>query len=194
MTPDEFIRLLEKPAELSDGQAEALRELTLRYPYFAPAKALYAKHLHDNDDLRYTAAAEEAALLAPDRAALKRFAENGTTAAASYTLRDIPAGDTVSDAPLRRQDLIDAFLSQGTKPHPTLPDDDAPDHLTYQPAEQRQANDSVLTETLADIYVRQRHYDKALRIFGKLYLKYPEKSAYFASRMQEMRELIKNNE
>ena len=35
--------------------------------------------------------------------------------------------------------------------------------------------ENLLTETLANIYIKQKHYDKAINIFEKLRLKYPEK-------------------
>ncbi|MDO4461437.1 MAG: tetratricopeptide repeat protein [Bacteroidia bacterium] len=47
-------------------------------------------------------------------------------------------------------------------------------------------NDDILTETLAKIYIKQQQYDKAIDIFRKLGLKYPEKSSYFASRINEL--------
>lgn len=51
-------------------------------------------------------------------------------------------------------------------------------------------NDDILTETLAEIYVKQKLYNKAINIFEKLGLKYPEKSIYFANRIAELKELI----
>lgn len=47
-------------------------------------------------------------------------------------------------------------------------------------------NDEILTETLASIYLKQGKADKAINIFKKLSLKYPEKSTYFASRIAEI--------
>jgi hypothetical protein len=54
-------------------------------------------------------------------------------------------------------------------------------------------NDEFMTETLARIYIKQRNFDKALQIFKKLSLKYPEKSIYFAGQIKIV-EQLKNNE
>ena len=45
------------------------------------------------------------------------------------------------------------------------------------------------TETLAQIYAEQGYFDQAKRIYSKLILAYPEKSAYFAAIIQKMNEL-----
>ena len=55
-----------------------------------------------------------------------------------------------------------------------------------------QAQDDDLgfyTETLAQIYAEQGYFEQAKRIYSKLILAYPEKSAYFATLIQKMNEL-----
>ncbi|MCH8555419.1 MAG: hypothetical protein LAT76_09690 [Schleiferiaceae bacterium] len=49
--------------------------------------------------------------------------------------------------------------------------------------------ESYMTETLANIYVQQKHYEKAIGAFEILALKYPEKSSFFADRIEEVIQL-----
>jgi tetratricopeptide (TPR) repeat protein len=44
------------------------------------------------------------------------------------------------------------------------------------------------TETLAQIYAEQGYFEQAKRIYSKLILAYPEKSAYFAALIQKLNE------
>ena len=53
------------------------------------------------------------------------------------------------------------------------------------------ADDSMLSESLAKIYIKQRKYAKALEIIKTISLKYPEKSIYFADQIRFLRKMVK---
>lgn len=46
---------------------------------------------------------------------------------------------------------------------------------------------SFVTETLADIFVMQKKYHEAIATYQKLMLKYPQKSSYFATRIEKIK-------
>lgn len=50
-----------------------------------------------------------------------------------------------------------------------------------------------MSETLAKIYLKQNNYLAAIKIYQKLSLKYPQKSAYFAEQINEIKNLSNNN-
>jgi hypothetical protein len=51
---------------------------------------------------------------------------------------------------------------------------------------------SFVTETLAKIYENQGHFEQAILAYENLSVKHPEKSSYFASRILNLKERIKN--
>ena len=52
---------------------------------------------------------------------------------------------------------------------------------------------SLMTETLARVYLEQKKYQKAIQAYEILILKYPEKSSFFADRITDIKILQQNN-
>ena len=50
-----------------------------------------------------------------------------------------------------------------------------------------QESDELVTETLAAIYAQQGNFEKAISFYEKLSLKIPEKSAYFAALIKDLK-------
>jgi hypothetical protein len=93
----------------------------------------------------------------------------------------------------KRKDLIDSFLKNNTSHRfRVVAGDKEPTGNVDISVSSVQEHDDLLTETLANIYIRQKHFLKAIDIFNRLRLKYPEKNIYFARRIKELEELINN--
>jgi len=94
----------------------------------------------------------------------------------------------------KKMSLIDSFLEQGMKKsrvRPVKPIDKEEDIVDIS-AKSLQENEDLMTETLANIYIKQKHFLKAIDIFDRLRLKYPEKNLYFARRIKELEEQVNN--
>lgn len=93
-------------------------------------------------------------------------------------------------APLdNKRAIIDKFLSDNPKIKPVS--DNAPKPKLVNNNED--ASESLMTETLARIYLEQKNYNKAIQSYKILSLKYPEKSSFFADQIKLVQELKDNN-
>ncbi|NIG53988.1 hypothetical protein [Chitinophaga sp. Cy-1792] len=54
-------------------------------------------------------------------------------------------------------------------------------------------NNDIVSETLAEIWVRQQQYQNAIQIYKKLSLLNPDKNAYFAQKIKELKSLTDKN-
>lgn len=87
---------------------------------------------------------------------------------------------------------IDAFIRNhaetATNDETAEAETDISRHEQHKPADPN----SLLSESLAKIYIKQRRYDKAFEIITQLSLNYPEKSCYFADQLRFLKKLIIN--
>ena len=83
--------------------------------------------------------------------------------------------------------IIEKFIQNNPKIKPLAKDK----NLSISIAKNKQ-DSSLMTETLAKVYLEQKKYDNAIQAFRILSLKYPEKSGFFADQIKRIQILIKN--
>jgi len=87
-------------------------------------------------------------------------------------------------APKRKEDLIiERFIHEEPQIKPQSSDKIDNENKAKKSAEDQ---DELVTETLAAIYTDQMLFHKAITTYKKLILKFPEKSRYFAGKIEEL--------
>ena len=93
--------------------------------------------------------------------------------------------------PSTQKDLIDKFIELSPKIEAVRKGD--PDPVVDMSLQGTEDMGVFVSETLAKIYVEQGYYARAMNIYDKLCLKYPEKSSYFAAQIDKINDLINNS-
>ena len=88
-----------------------------------------------------------------------------------------------------QSDLIDRFIIANPRIEPQKDKNFVANEDISKPFVEE--SEGLVTETLAKIYVGQGYYSKAIDIYEKLSLKFPEKSSYFATQIEKVKEHIK---
>ena len=93
--------------------------------------------------------------------------------------------ETSAPKKLSRKELIDKFILEN-------PSISRPKAEFYNPISVAQNSiidqENIVSETLAKIYEKQGYFEKAISIYEKLKMKYPEKSSIFAAQIERLKE------
>ncbi len=202
MSGAEIVKYLRNPSLLSEESLSGVRKITMDYPWFYPGWVLYLRNLKNLGDPDYSVLLSGVALRVPDRRWLRDFLEKEPAPVSRgdvqsgnvYTIPDYQVGETLSEGETvmvsqGKQRLIDDFLAGGGSFNPLSNNEPAGEQIDL--AEKAvSVSDGIFTETFAQLLVSQRKYGDAIQAFKKLSLRFPEKSIYFATRIEEITKLM----
>jgi len=222
MKAEQIFQYIQSPEKLNQETLPFLRELTQRHPAFEAAWILYLKNLKNINDSSFEQELINGAIRIQDRRKLYLFLNKKTVEtelinvsldeqaktddpdifnlifAPDYRLETpeksegTPA-ETLGLGPKdseKKYRLIDKFLEAQPRMPVVKSAESASPLDSAEP--HKEENDDFVTETLASIYAQQGYYKKAIQIFEKLSLKYPEKSVYFAAQIEKIKSLMNN--
>lgn len=101
------------------------------------------------------------------------------------------ANDTEEDD---GNDLISKFIKANPRMERNEEDEEPkelPDYVEELAEKSVSEDMSVVSEPLIEVFIKQGYYEKAIQAFQQLSLNNPEKSAYFARRIKNLKEIIK---
>ena len=110
--------------------------------------------------------------------AVKEISETGDTPEKKIVI--------IENEKQEKENLIDKFI----KEEPRIIADR---NYVSKKKKVEESSNNIFSEKLAEIYVKQKLYDKAIEIYHKLNLKNSEKSVYFAEKIKKVEELKNNN-
>ncbi len=200
MENEKLNNLFTNPGLLNNETMIELKLLTEKYPWFQLGWMLYLKNLKEVESADYQLVLKKVAVLVSDRKLLYNYlnSENQKKAdkADDESIFQV-FGETDSlTENSEGNSLIDKFLqtNPGSIRRVAEGGNSAENENRLNVAEKSiTENDELITDTLAGIYLQQKNYDKALKAYKKLSLKYPEKSIYFAARIEEIEKLRNTN-
>ena len=191
-TKDSFSKILKEFDTSDKVTSSVLKEILNSFPYFQSASAHYLKSLKVQEKEAYKELLPNTALLTSNRKVLRDWLFSleevnitNNSKAAKYTFLDW--FDIISDEPPeveKKFDLIDKFIENS--PNIEISKDQKSDpNLIIE----TKIKDELITETLAKIYVNQKKFNKAIKAYEILSLKYPKKSSFFADQIIGIKKL-----
>ena len=175
-----------------ENQANDLKKILNSYPYFQSASAYYLKSLRARENEAYNELLPKTALLTSNRVILRDglfksieivISDNSKTEKYSF-LDWFDIIDDNEQQVEKKFDLIDQFIKNSPKIQFSQEKKSEPEIKIGA-----KIKDELITETLAKIYVTQKKFNKAIKAYEILSLKYPKKSSFFADQIIYIKKL-----
>ena len=187
-----FSKIIEGFDSMDSSKSLELKKILNSYPYFQSASAYYLKTLKAQKKDSYHELLPKTAILTFNRSILRSWLSSdelkdnqGKIKAEKYSFLDW--FDIISDDMPKvdeKFDLIDEFIKNSPKIKINNDYDVKSSFKTDQ-----KIKDELITETLAKIYVKQEKFNKAIKAYEILSLKYPKKSSFFADQINDIKKL-----
>ena len=187
-----FSRIIKNFDPKDEKQTLELKKILNSYPYFQSVSAYLLKTLKIQEKESFNELLPRTALLSYDRKTLRdwlfsseEIATPDNSKVEKYSFLDW--FDIINDEVPKvekKLDLIDEFIKNSPKIEFSKEEKSDNEIITNT-----KIKDELITETLAKIYVTQKKFNKAIKAYDILSLKYPKKSSFFADQINYIKKL-----
>tara|TARA_Y100000746_G_scaffold223543_1_gene225134 strand:- start:1585 stop:2184 length:600 start_codon:yes stop_codon:yes gene_type:complete len=187
-----FSRIIKNFDPKDEKQTLELKKILNSYPYFQSVSAYLLKTLKIQEKESFNELLPRTALLSYDRKTLRDWLFNSeeidtpdNSKVEKYSFLDW--FDIINDEVPKvekKLDLIDEFIKNSPKIE--FSEEEKSDNEIII---NTKIKDELITETLAKIYVTQKKFNKAIKAYDILSLKYPKKSSFFADQINYIKKL-----
>ena len=202
----EFIKLLKNPENIDQEQLSYLRSIIDNYPYIQSSRAIYLKGLKKSGSFKFDKELKITAAHTTHRNVLfdyindidsskidnkneketHKTSTNKKSFSEWLSLSNVSPIDRSNENVSKSTDsaMINDFIEKNPKIGSFKTSLDIKnDNLIFNEQE------TLMTETLAEIYLSQNNFDKAIQSYKILSLKYPEKSGFFADQINKIKKI-----
>jgi len=202
--------MIENPCIMHKDESIYISNILEEFPYFQTAHILYSKALQNTKSIRFKSQLKKAAIYSGDRNLLfdiisqqedsniskntdiQKLKKEDKKAEFHSFLDWISIVQTKKIVRSKKQnpdEIINIFLEK--KPKIKNNTKQKFFNASENARKSIKENNDIFTETLAKVYAKQEHFEKAILAYQKLSLKYPQKSSYFADQIKVIKKLKK---
>ena len=195
--PFNISNIISNTLSIDKKEIKELNEIIQKYPYFQTTHLLLCKGLHNTESIRYKTQLRKAGSYSANRKILYKLINSGKSKTNKSQEKIILGNEyhsfldwlyIIKAEKINRFDnkKSDIIIGRFIENQPKISQINK--HQFFKPSDIAKKsileNHDLITETLAKVYVKQNHFEKAILAYHKLSLKYPQKSSYFADQIK----------